>query len=118
MPSCASADLSTVTYQVVHTTRYTYAESVLVAHHMARLSPRTLPYQECVSHVLEVDPEPAVQAMHASEEDSKDAPRRSEVASFFSAALELTRDRALELRQDQPFSDVYVRKARELKAAE
>jgi segregation and condensation protein A len=60
----------------------------------------------------------AVQAIHAGEDDLKDAPRRSEVASFFSAALELTRDRALELRQDQPFSDVYVRKARTLKAAE
>jgi len=60
----------------------------------------------------------AVQALRASEEDGKDAPRRSEVASFFSAALELTKDRALELRQDQPFSDVYVRKSRDLKAAE
>lgn len=65
MPSCASADRSTVTYQVVHTTKYSYTESVLVAHHLARLSPRTLPYQECVSHLLEVDPEPAVQATHA-----------------------------------------------------
>lgn len=61
----------------------------------------------------------AIQAIHASEEDAKGAPRRSEVASFFSAALELTRDRALELRQDRPFSDVYVRRARPvLKAAE
>jgi segregation and condensation protein A len=57
--------------------------------------------------------------MHAEDEASKDAPRRSEVASFFSAALELTKDRAVELRQDQPFSDVYVRRMREqLKAAE
>ncbi|HEX5008023.1 MAG TPA: segregation/condensation protein A, partial [Hyphomonadaceae bacterium] len=60
----------------------------------------------------------AVQAIRANDEDAKDAPRRSEVASFFSAALELTRDRALELRQDQHFSDVYVRRARTLKAAE
>jgi segregation and condensation protein A len=60
----------------------------------------------------------AVQSIRAGDEAAKDAPRRSEVASFFSAALELTRDRALELRQDQPFSDVYVRKARTLKAAE
>jgi segregation and condensation protein A len=60
----------------------------------------------------------SIQAMHAEDEASKDAPRRSEVASFFSAALELTKDRAVELRQDQPFSDVYVRRARELKAAE
>ncbi len=61
----------------------------------------------------------AVQSIRAEQEDAKDAPRRSEVASFFSAALELTRERALEIRQDQPFSDVYVRKARTtLKAAE
>lgn len=61
----------------------------------------------------------AIQAIHAKPEEAADAPRRSEVASFFSAALELTRDHALELRQDRPFSDVYVRKAREaLKAAE
>ncbi len=60
----------------------------------------------------------AVQAIRANDEDAKDAPRRSEVASFFSAALELTRDRALELRQDQHFSDVYVRRARPLTAAE
>lgn len=61
----------------------------------------------------------SIQMMRAEDEESKDAPRRSEVASFFSAALELTKDRAVEIRQDQPFSDVYVRKAREaLKAAE
>jgi segregation and condensation protein A len=60
----------------------------------------------------------AVQAIRANDEDTQDAPRRSEVASFFAAALELTRDRALELRQDQHFSDVYVRRARTLKAAE
>ena len=61
----------------------------------------------------------SIQSMHADDEESEEAPRRSEVASFFSAALELTKDNAVELRQDQPFSDVYVRKARELlKAAE
>jgi segregation and condensation protein A len=60
----------------------------------------------------------SVQSIRAGDEEGKEAPRRSEVASFFSAALELTRDRALELRQDQPFSDVYVRRARTLKAAE
>jgi segregation and condensation protein A len=54
----------------------------------------------------------SIQMMRAEDEGSKDAPRRSEVASFFSAALELTKDRAVELRQDQLFSDVYVRKAR------
>src|SRR5690606_19018191 len=63
----------------------------------------------------------SIQQMHVMDEESKDAPRRSEVASFFSAALELTRNRVVDLRQDQLFSDVYVRKARTddtLKAAE
>lgn len=62
----------------------------------------------------------SIQQMHAEDEASKDAPRRSEVASFFSAALELTKNRKVDIRQDQLFSDVYVRKTRddELKAAE
>ncbi len=64
----------------------------------------------------------SIQMMHAEDEASKEAPRRSEVASFFSAALELTKNRAIDIRQDQAFSDVYVRKANrgdlDLKAAE
>lgn len=71
-----------------------------------------------VALVPELEDWRSVQSMHAPEEETKDAPRRSEVASFFSAALELTKDRALEIRQDQPFSDVYVRKTRQPKAAE
>jgi segregation and condensation protein A len=75
--------------------------------------------RQLVLMVPELEDWLSVQSIRAGEEDIRDAPRRSEVASFFSAALELTRDRALELRQDQPFSDVYVRRARdELKAAE
>jgi transglutaminase-like putative cysteine protease len=53
-----------VTYHVVHTTRYTYTESVSVSHHVARLSPRALTYQECLTHVLEIDPPPSVQGSH------------------------------------------------------
>lgn len=62
----------------------------------------------------------SIQQMHVIDEESKDAPRRSEVASFFSAALELTKNRVVDIRQDQLFSDVFVRKtpADELKAAE
>ena len=64
----------------------------------------------------------SIQEMHAEDEASKDAPRRSEVASFFSAALELTKNRVVDIRQDQAFSDVYVRKTPsaepDLKAAE
>ncbi len=82
-----------------------------------------VPLESARRHLKELLPElfewASIQQMHTGEEESKDAPRRSEVASFFSAALELTKDRAVDLRQDQPFSDVYVRRAREaLKAAE
>jgi segregation and condensation protein A len=55
----------------------------------------------------------AVQALQVKAEDAPDAPVKSIVASFFSAALELTRDRAIELRQDRLFSDLYVRKAQD-----
>ncbi len=47
-------------------------------------------------------------------ENAEEAPQKSVTASIFSAALELARDRALELRQDAPFADVYLRKARTL----
>lgn len=90
------------------------------AHVIARQP--VVPLDTARKHLAALVPElidwTSIQAMHAEDEASKDAPRRSEVASFFSAALELTKDRAVELRQDQPFSDVYVRRARELKAAE
>ena len=62
----------------------------------------------------------SIQQMHVIDEESKGAPRRSEVASFFSAALELTKNRVVDIRQDQLFSDVFVRKTptEDLKAAE
>ena len=59
-----SAESSPVAYEVVHTTRYVYADSVSVSHHLARLSPRALPYQECLHHALDVTPEPAVRTAH------------------------------------------------------
>jgi segregation and condensation protein A len=61
----------------------------------------------------------SVQGMRVPSDVAGDAPQSSVTASFFAAALELTRDRAIELRQDRPFSDVYVRKMQLLlKAAE
>lgn len=63
----------------------------------------------------------AIQSLPAPKEEPGETPRKSVVASFFAAALELTRDRAVDLRQDRPMSDVYVRRADEaaqLKAAE
>lgn len=64
MSSSVSVDTSSVTYEVVHTTAYAYAESVLVSQHVARLSPRDLPHQVCVQHALTIDPEPAARAEH------------------------------------------------------
>jgi transglutaminase-like putative cysteine protease len=59
-----SADPSPVQYEVVHTTEYDYSESVAVSHHLARLSPRVLPYQQRLHHDLQIEPAPAVKATH------------------------------------------------------
>ena len=47
-------------YEITHTTKYDYSESVVVAHHVARLKPRDLPKQECLQHELAIAPAPAV----------------------------------------------------------
>lgn len=60
-----SADVSPVTYDIVHATRYSYSESVSVSHHLARLSPRSLPHQSCLQHTLDVEPAAAVLSTHA-----------------------------------------------------
>lgn len=54
----------------------------------------------------------AVQDLTPPAESVGDAPKKSVTASLFSAALELARDRVVDLRQDAPFRDVYVRRAR------
>jgi transglutaminase-like putative cysteine protease len=51
-------------YDIVHTTRYDYSDSVAVSHHMARLRPRDLPNQRCVRHELVVEPAAAVTSTH------------------------------------------------------
>ncbi|MBI1339644.1 segregation/condensation protein A [bacterium] len=74
-----------------------------------------------VAMAAEMEEWRSVQSLRPEPGDAPDAPGRSVVASFFSAALELTRDRALELRQDAPLRDVLVRRPRsvgEMKAAE
>src|SRR5678816_4886891 len=63
MPGSVSTDAA-VTYQVVHTTRYAYSEAVSVSHHLARVTPRACPGQECLSHELQIDPQPAVVRSH------------------------------------------------------
>jgi transglutaminase-like putative cysteine protease len=59
-----SADPSPVHYEVVHTTEYHYSESVAVSHHLAHLSPRVLPHQQCLHHDLQIEPAPAVMTTH------------------------------------------------------
>ena len=51
--------MATARYDVVHTTEYDYADPVAVSHHLARLQPRTLPYQVCEAHELAIEPAPA-----------------------------------------------------------
>src|SRR5262245_47766927 len=51
-------------YEVTHTTEYDYTESVAVAHHVARLTPRPLPHQECLRHELAIEPQPAVRSVY------------------------------------------------------
>jgi transglutaminase-like putative cysteine protease len=62
MRNCVSADA--VTYDLVHTTQYSYSESVSISHHLARLTPRPLPHQTCLDYALQIDPAPAVHARH------------------------------------------------------
>jgi transglutaminase-like putative cysteine protease len=64
MPSSASVDPQAVTYDVAHSTEYAYSTSVSVSHHIARLTPRAMPHQDCLDHRLHIDPEPAVRGEH------------------------------------------------------
>lgn len=51
-------------YQLTHSTRYRYEGSVTVSHHLARLSPRSLPGQHCPWHELEIRPTPVGRGVH------------------------------------------------------
>ncbi|WP_018996713.1 segregation and condensation protein A [Hirschia maritima] len=53
----------------------------------------------------------AIQGFEPPKDEPDETPRKSVTASYFAAALELTRDRAVDLRQDAALSDVYVRRA-------
>jgi transglutaminase-like putative cysteine protease len=46
-------------YLVSHRTTYTYDHEIAVALHVARLRPRETEYQRCVSHQLQIEPQPA-----------------------------------------------------------
>jgi transglutaminase-like putative cysteine protease len=45
-------------YNIIHRTTYSYESPVTVCHHLARLEPRKLPFQECPWHEITVRPEP------------------------------------------------------------
>ena len=64
MPSSASVEASAVVYEVVHTTRYTYSHPVSLSQHIARLTPRQLPYQRSLESRLDIVPAPAVRVEH------------------------------------------------------
>jgi transglutaminase-like putative cysteine protease len=63
MRTSVSADRA-LTFEIVHVTRYRYSSLVSVSHHLARLSPPSLPYQACHEHALRIEPEPAVHVAH------------------------------------------------------
>lgn len=48
-----------IRYRVEHETRYEHAHAVSTSQHVAWLTPRSLPYQQVLSHALEISPEPA-----------------------------------------------------------
>jgi transglutaminase-like putative cysteine protease len=46
-------------YRIVHRTTYTYSEEVTGSYGQFHLRPRDLPWQTCLAHEIEIDPEPA-----------------------------------------------------------
>jgi len=47
-------------YDIIHRSTYEYASDVSVSHHVARLTPRSIPGQRCLAHELAVEPHPAL----------------------------------------------------------
>lgn len=45
-------------YHIVHETSYRYALPVRLSHQMLRLTPRSLPWQTCTSHAINIGPTP------------------------------------------------------------
>lgn len=54
-------------YKIRHLTTYLYNEPVLVAHHMAHLAPRALPWQVCRRSSLRIRPQPAEMESHGTD---------------------------------------------------
>jgi transglutaminase-like putative cysteine protease len=55
-----------VNYEVRHTTKYIYSETVPVCHNLVRLAPRTLPRQTCGDFRLLIHPDP-IELAHRSD---------------------------------------------------
>ncbi len=51
-------------YQIIHRTTYEYSVDVPVSHHVARLSPRKLPFQDCLEHRIDFEPHAAITTHH------------------------------------------------------
>jgi transglutaminase-like putative cysteine protease len=45
-------------YHILHETSYEYSLPVHLSHQMLRLTPRSLPWQNCLSHAIRISPEP------------------------------------------------------------
>lgn len=51
-------------YEISHRTTYTYDEAVSISHHLARLAPKELPSQRCLSHEVTIEPAPTERSSH------------------------------------------------------
>lgn len=52
-------------YNIIHRTTYSYESPVTVGHYIARLEPRSLPFQECPWHELTIRPSPVQRSERA-----------------------------------------------------
>ena len=51
-------------YSIIHETRYLYETRVAVAQQLLHLTPRDLPWQRCLAHRIEIDPQPSETTNH------------------------------------------------------
>lgn len=103
--------MSKVRYHVRHDTRYHYDQAVGESHQLLRLTPRTLPYQTCVAHRIDITPTPEhqhsfvdsfgnkVDALHFKAEHDKLIVRTE-------AWVELTARPEIELAESPPWEVV------------
>jgi transglutaminase-like putative cysteine protease len=53
-----------VRYDITHRTAYAYGSEVSVSHHVARLTPRTLSFQDCLENQISFEPHAAISTHH------------------------------------------------------